>query len=167
MQHDQSALFKQKACYATGTQMKNCWCSTIRNIAKIKFCYDAIQLCGTSTTFSLLLHLSLYITMQNFGGRYCIRLILDGTAIPRSESVLLVFCNTTITSFGISYKNIIWDVRGQCHFKNWILIFLYKSRDHFVQPRQIRWQEICSSDCLYQALYHLQKFIRTEQHIVK
>lgn len=132
MQHDQCPL----SMYATGTQMKNCWCSTIHNITKIKFCYDAIQLCRTSTTFTTL-HLPLSITMPNLGGRYCIRLILDGIAIPRSDSVLLAFCNATITfclAFHTEPSSGMCVNYATCIFKNWILILLYNSRDHFVQP---------------------------------
>lgn len=100
-------LSKKHICYRNS---KDWGYSTIYDITKIKFCYVR-----PSTTFSL------YITMHNFGDRYCIKTNSRWHCSLQSDSVLFVFCNTTITSFGNSYRNIIQDMCWQCSyiFKYW------------------------------------------------
>lgn len=115
MQHDQ----QKKACMLQELKWKTV--GTAQHITKIKFCYNAIRYQENTVAVPHTLHLSLHITMQTFGGRYCIRLILDGAVIPTSVSVLLVFCNTSITSCLASQTELLSEMcvgNDTCIFKN-------------------------------------------------
>lgn len=99
--------------HVTLTQRKSSWCSTVTY--RKKLWSDTTQLCGTPTAFSLNRPPFLLYQHAASGGRCCSKINSWWHYSSMTSFSAAFFCNTAITSFGISSRNIDWDVHGTWH----------------------------------------------------